>query len=142
MKPGQTINIQLTSGDGKPLPIGDVLVLVNLFTGGRYRYGFIAGRTDERGRLNISYDDIEMLRRTNAKEFLMDYNTKLEDCDPLVQIVVPSQEDLLARKERVFENFGRTPDWAVTWPSNAKVKAQESTVKLVRQTVEAFIPVG
>jgi hypothetical protein len=142
MNPGQTINIQLTTGDHKPLPIHDVLVLINLFTGGRYRYGFIAGRTDKEGRLNVTYDDIEKLRRANAQEFLMDYNTKLEDCDPLAQIVVPSEEDLLARKEKVFENLGSDPDWAATWPANAKVKAQESTVKLVGQTVEALIPVG
>jgi hypothetical protein len=142
MNPGQTINIQLTTGENKPFPIHDVLVLINLFTGGTYRYGFVAGRTDKEGRLNVSYDDLEKLRRANAQEFLMDCNTKLEDCDPLVQIVVPSVEDLLARKAKVLENFGRAPDWAMTWPSNAKVKAQESTVKLVGQTVDALIPVG
>jgi hypothetical protein len=141
MKPGQSINIQLTTGDKKPLPISDVLVLINLFTGGKYRYGFVAGRTDKEGRLIVSYEDIEKLRRANAQEFLMDYNTKLEDCDPFVQIVVPSEKDLLDRKEKVFQNFGRTPEWAVIWPSNAKVRSQENTVKLVGQTVEVPISV-
>lgn len=142
MKPGQTINIQLTTGDKKPLPIRNVLVLINLFTGDKYRYGFVVGRTDESGKLNVSYDDIEKLRRDHAQEFLMDYNTKLEQCDPLVQIIVPSEEELLARKQRVVENYGQIPDWAVIWPSNANVRAQESMVNLVGQTVEVLIPVA
>ena len=140
MKPGQTINIQLTSRDNEPLPMGNVLVLINLFIGGRYRYGFFVGRTDDRGRLNVSYEDVEKLRHASAVQSVMDYNTKLDDCDPLIQIVVPTEEDLLGRKQRAFEHYGRIPSWAVTWPSNANVKAHEITVNLVAPTVEALVP--
>jgi len=139
MKQGQEIHIQVSTKEGQPLLIGNILVLIHFFTGGNYRYGFEAGRTDDAGHLTISYDDVEKRRRSSAQEFLMDYNTKLEECDPIVQIIVPSEQELLSRKQRVVENFGRIPDWAATWPSNAEIKPQEKTVELVGQAVKVQI---
>jgi hypothetical protein len=132
---GQTIHVQLSTKEGKPHPIGNILLLIHFFTGGTYRYGFEAGRTDDTGQLTLSYDDVEKRRRTSAQEFLMDYNTKLEDCDAVVKIIVPSEQELLSRKQKDVENYGRIPDWAATWPSNARINAQEERVELVGQTV-------
>jgi hypothetical protein len=142
MKQGQTIHVQLSTKEGQPLPIGNILLLIHFFTGGNYCYGFEAGRTDDTGQLTLSYDDVEKRRRTSAQEFLMDYNTKLEECDPVVKIIVPSEQELLSRKQKVVENYGQIPDWAASWQSNARIKAQEETVELVGQTVVVRISVN
>ena len=91
MKPDQSLEIQLSDHADQPVNLGNVVVEIHFFTGGRYRYAFKVGRTDDAGHLSISYREIERLRGENAVENLMDYNTKLEDCDPTIKIVVPSE---------------------------------------------------
>jgi hypothetical protein len=139
MKPGQSIQIQLTDEERRPLPIGNVMVQLELFTKGNYRYGFEAGRTDESGRLIVSYDDVEERRRRCSQQNLMDYNTRLEECDPTIRIVILPEQELLLRQQKVLQSYGREPDWAAFWPSNARVKAQEQAVELTGQVVKVEI---
>jgi hypothetical protein len=139
MKQGQEIHVQMSTKEGQPLPVGNILLLIHFFVGGNYRFGFELGRTDDAGHLTVSYDEVEKRRHSAAQEFLMDYNTKLEECDSAVQIIAPSEQDLLSRKQRVIENYGRIPDWAVAWPSNARIRPQTRRVELVGQAVEVHV---
>jgi len=139
MNQGQTIRIQFSAKDGKPLRISNILLLIQFFTGGNYLYEFEIGRTDVSGRLTVSYGDVEKRRSACAAEFPKDYSTKLEECDPAVKIVVPSERELASRMRKATEDYGRPPDWAAPWPSNARTKAQEKDVDLAEKTVEVHL---
>lgn len=88
MRHGQSIEIQLVDSYGKPLLLSNVIVALRFFTKGNYRYAFNIGRTNDIGRITVSYNDIEKQRSRNAEEYLMDYNTKLEDCDSTIRVVI------------------------------------------------------
>jgi len=57
------------------------MVDFSFFTKGAFRYRFGIGRTNSAGQLTVSYHDVEMIRTQNAQFDLMDYNTRLEECD-------------------------------------------------------------
>lgn len=42
----------------------------------------------------MSYDDVEKKRLQNLKAQPWDYKTRLEECDPVARISVPSQDEL------------------------------------------------
>jgi hypothetical protein len=136
---GQSIRIQFSAKDGKPLRISDILLLIQFSANGNYCYEFEIGRTDVSGRLTVSYGDVEKRRSAGAVEFPKDYSTRLEDCDAAVKIVVPSEKELIARMRKVNEDYGRPPDWAAPWPSNARIKPQEKTIDLTEKTVEVHL---
>jgi hypothetical protein len=139
MNPGQIINLNLKSGENKQALITNVLLQIHLFTRGNYRYGFVLGKTDENGQLNISYADIENLRHDSSLEFLMDYNTPLIHCDPYVVVIVRSNEDLLTMKRDALENFDQIPDWAISWPSNSNEKTIKVNIDLTKPVLDALI---
>jgi hypothetical protein len=139
MNRSQSIEIQLADGTGQPLHLGNVVTELHFFTGGRFRYAFKVGRTDEIGHLSTSYGNIEVLRRANATENLMDYNTRLEDCDSTVKVVVPSQEHLAKQYESAVRAYHQAPAWARIWPSNAKVKAEERSVQLTEEVTRVCV---
>jgi hypothetical protein len=120
--------------------MGNIMVEIEFFTNGNYRYGFGIGRTDRNGRLVASYDDLENHRLLLSGKYLMDYNTKLEDCDPIANVIVPSEEELRSRQQKVLRFYGRQPDWAKVWPSNDRVTAESRTVKLTDETASVAIP--
>lgn len=130
MNPNQSIHIQLEDGKGQPLRMRNVLFAIHFFTGGKYRFGFMAGRTDETGESEISYADVEKLRSENAKLFLMDYNTRLEDCDPTVRITIPSERQLRDAVDAASKFKIDSPDWVRDWPQNSKVEAGPQMVEL------------
>jgi hypothetical protein len=130
MKPGQIVEIQLEDASGAPLRLGNVFLEIRFFTRGNYRYGFNIGRTDSCGTLRVSYSDVETLRAENAKQSLMDYNTPLIDCDPVIEIRVPTEEELRSRLESVQKSYGTVPAWAQHWPSNGEVEAQPRKIEL------------
>jgi len=139
MKPGQSIQIQLESPSGVPLALKNVLLEICLFTHGNFRYCFKVGRTDSKGELRISYSDLENLRAENAKQFLMDYNNPLEDCDPTIELRIPSEQELRDASENVVKSYGRPPDWAAHWPSNAQVYAEPKKVSLKKPLTQVSI---
>jgi hypothetical protein len=132
MNHGQSIAIQLVDDDGKRLKLSDVLVEVHFFTKGDYRYGFKIGRTDDNGYLCVSYSEIEATRRHHREDNLMDFNTKLEDCDPMVKVVAPSRQNLQEQYDSAVRFYRAPPSWAKTWPAN--VNRHEAYVDLVDQT--------
>jgi hypothetical protein len=142
MTPNQSIEIQLVNGNGNPLAVANVLMNIYFFTKGNFRYSFGLGFTDENGRLHASYADIERSRRKNAEFWIMDYNTKLDDCDPQVKIFVPSEQYLREANERALRAFGEPPQWAKSWPANAhlKVNDEETYVELKESTTHVEIP--
>ncbi len=140
MKPNQSIEIQFVNSNGEPLRLSNVVVELHCFTKGNFRYGFKVGRTDESGYLHVSYTDVEKMRQNNAKENLMDYNTKLDDCDPRVTVVIPTEQQLRQQYDNALRFYQAPPPWAKNWPSNAKVKTQEKSVELAQQTTRVEIP--
>jgi hypothetical protein len=140
MKLGQEIDIQLVKNSGKSLEVGGVLVEINFFVNRVYRFGFKVGRTNADGSLKISYGDVEAIRRERAAESLMDYNTKLEDCDNSVQIVVPSDEKLREQMKTVIRIYQAPPFWAEDWPENNRVREVEKMVDLAEGATQVDIP--
>jgi hypothetical protein len=135
MKPGQAIHVQLADIDGKPLPIENILVWIHLYTLGNYRYGFEAGRTNAEGRLVVTYDDLEKQRREDGAFFVMDYNTPLEECDPIAKLIVDSEGELRSRQQGALKSSGKQPTFATPWPSNRFVEVESTTVELAERVV-------
>lgn len=115
------------------------MLQIEFFTNGKYRYGFEAGRTDGRGRLIVSYEALENRRLGLGRENLMDYNTKLNECDPIAKIVILSEEELRSRQKKALRFYEAEPDWTKVWPSNARVKGEGRTVELSEQVVRVVV---
>ncbi len=124
MNPDQSIEIQLVNGDGKPLAVANVLMNIYFFTRGNFRYAFELGFTDSNGHLGASHADIERTRKKNSEFWVMDYNTKLEDCDPQIKIFIPSEQYLREANKNAIAAFREPPPWAKTWPANVRLKMQ------------------
>jgi hypothetical protein len=131
MKPGQVIDIQLVDGNARPVAVANISIDLSFYTNGNFRYRFGIGRTNDSGQLTISYADVEAIRRKNAEFDLMDYNTKLEQCDPRVEIVIDSEEELRDRYNKALRSYGEPPAWGSIWPSNASIRAHKKSVELV-----------
>jgi hypothetical protein len=126
----QSLDVQLVNGAGEPACIENVIVEVQFFTGGRFRYGFKLGRTDVSGHVRASYADIETRRQKNAAENLMDYNTDLDACDPTAKLVVPSEAELRKQRDNATRFYQEPPAWADPWPANGLVHPTEKLVEL------------
>lgn len=141
MKPNQSIDLQLVDSNGEHAAIPNVMIELSFFTKGNFRYRLGVGRTDASGRLIVSYVEVETLRQRNAEFDLMDYNTKLKDCDPLVEVIIDSEDELRERYKKVLRSYGEPPPWAKNWPSNANVRGQRKSVELIGQTARVEIPI-
>jgi len=93
MRPGDAIKVQLVDSSNTELPVGSVRLRARLFMNGGKRYEFNAGETDPAGSLVISYESLEIVRRENGRSSLMDYNNRLEECDPELVIDAYTPED-------------------------------------------------
>ncbi len=129
MKPNASLEVRLVGRTGEPVGLSNVLVELHFYMNGNYRYAFKIGRTDQAGDLRVTFEDIEGFRSNHALQHLMDYNTRLEDCDPLVRVVIPSQEELNQQYRTVMKSYQVPPPWAVDWPSNTQ-QGQEKWVEL------------
>lgn len=128
MRPGSILDIQLSSGHGVPLAISNVIIEVAFLQGGRERYRFDAGETDVDGNLSVSYDRFENIRKDNQSFALMDYNTKLEECDPILVVRVPTMAELHQRLDALNKWFpDRAPAIAerIKSANNGRVEARE-----------------
>lgn len=143
MKPGQSIEIQLMDRSGQqPVDLANVMIDVHLFYNGRFRYAFDAGRTSNAGTRIVTYDDLEGQRRRNGAMFLMDYNTKLDDCDTKIELRIRTRAELIEARKAVLEQFRREPDWASDWPANSEVKVDPVFVELQGQVTRVLVPCG
>lgn len=140
MKRGQSLTVQLTDQHGNPITVANVMIEVHLFCNESFCYAFNAGRTNKDGNLTVTYDDFEGQRKTNGLLFLMDYNTRLEDCDPKMGLKILTQAELLLRRKNALAQFGQDPIWVSNWPSNAKVDTQPVTAELQDRITAAKIP--
>lgn len=104
MKPGTKLRIQMADPSHRPLPLGGVILDLRFFVRGTERYRFDAGETNAEGSLVVKYDDMDAIRKENQKFALMDYNTKIDECDDSIVICAPSESELEARL-KAFEKW-------------------------------------
>ena len=105
MKIESNFRVQLADLNGSPIRIERVIVDALLYVSGKQRYRFDAGSTDIRGSLMISSEELERSRVSNQSFAIMDYNTPLADCDPRIDVVIPSEKELLQRIESIKKWF-------------------------------------
>lgn len=105
MKPGTSLRVQAVDSNHRPIALGGLIVDVLLFVRGVERYRFDAGETDAGGVLIVAYEKLEALRRENQKFALMDYNTRLDECDDTIAVSVASVANLVARLESIEKWF-------------------------------------
>ena len=141
MTPNQSIDVQLLDGTRSALAVANVLINIYFFTKGNFRYAFGLGSSDANGHLSASYSDIESSRQRHAKFWIMDYNTKLDDCDQRVKIFIPSEQYLLEAHEKVLRNFGEPPPWAVNWPANARIKVEDEEIYVELKDPTTYIEI-
>jgi hypothetical protein len=99
------LDIQLVGTNGAKLKLRNVSLDIVFFCDGKERYRFDAGVTNWLGRCRTNYAALDGERKENQRIFLMDYNTKLEDCDEVVAIHMPSTDELRTRLEAVRNYF-------------------------------------
>lgn len=92
------IQIQLVDSSGTALELKDVSIDAVFYVQARVRYRFHAGVTDARGRLVVTFEQLEKTRLENQAISIMDYNTLLQDCDPQLGLIVPSSAELQQRQ--------------------------------------------
>ena len=83
----------------------------------------------------------ESLRREDAAENPMDYNTKLEACDPTVRLVVPSETELRKQYDNAMRFYREPPAWADPWPANGRVHPAAKLVELIGGVNQIELPV-
>jgi hypothetical protein len=105
VKPGTTLRIQVVDSNLRPLSLGGVIVNVLFFVRGTERYRFDAGETAADGSLVVTYDGMEAIRQENQKSALMDYNTRLDDCDDAIVVGAASKSELDARLKSLEKWF-------------------------------------
>lgn len=131
------IEVQLTDDNGHALELGNVSVDATLYTQGRVRYRFFLGKTDARGRIFVTFDGLEKLRLRNQAFSIMDYNTRLQECDSRISFIVPSLDELRKRQaaiEKWFpEDVSKSGD--VGESNNGKLRCQDLDVD-VRKSAE------
>jgi hypothetical protein len=134
MRRGSLLQIQLNDSDNMPLAIAKVFVDVAFQKEGRERYRFEAGETDSSGRISASYDHFEKIRRDNQAFAVMDYNTMLEDCDPVISVSVPTPAELtrrVAALRKWFPERMRALSERVAASNNGRVQVEETRVELI-----------
>lgn len=145
MRPGQKIQIQLIDDSGRPVPIANVLPEVRLFYRGRterHRYAFKTWATDSEGRCEIRYEDLEDLRHLLGSADLMDFNTPLTECGPLVEVRIPSEDEFQEMKRGPWRRSWWRPAWLTDWPANGQLEPVEPRrVKLEGRVTRVEIPV-
>lgn len=131
---GSLLQIQLNDPDCMPLAIAKVFVDVAFQTEGRERYRFEAGETDSSGQISASYEYFDKIRRDNQLFAIMDYNTMLEDCDPVITVSVPTPAELIRRVDALrkwFPERMRAFSERVKASNNGRVQVKETRVELI-----------
>lgn len=89
-----TIDILILDKDlNKPVP--NIAVRIKLFAKHKNDYNFILPLSDEKGCIKITRDWLEEEIRKEQTLFVMDYSSKLNDCNPEIEITVLNTEELL-----------------------------------------------
>ena len=113
-------------GDGYP----GILVSCNFFWHGRYYFGTTVGTTDGSGRTQLKRDQLELDFRENQRLFPMDLKVQLDNCDPLIEVVVRGGAEFSALRDAVERNPLVTPRARAAYAGarNAMVESASSRV--------------
>jgi hypothetical protein len=132
MKSDIKVRLQLADQHGVQIRIERVVVDALLYVSGKQRYRFDAGSTDNRGSLTISFEDLERSRVLNQSFAIMDYNTPLTDCDPRIDIAIPSEKELSQRIESSKKWFPTdiSRQARLSGGNNAKIRCDNLTLDL------------
>jgi hypothetical protein len=101
------------------MAFANVILDAILYTQGRKRYQFYAGRTDSNGHLCLTFDALENERRVNQTFSIMDYNTPVSECDARIDLFAPSAEQLQEQYSRIQQWFPDKADSLVRVEGNA-----------------------
>jgi hypothetical protein len=133
MNLGNVFEIQLLDSERRPITMSDVSIDVIFLRGGRERYRFDAGKTDAQGHVTAPYDLFESIRKDNQSFAVMDYNTRLEDCDSVVIVRAPTLDELSQRLNAVKTWFpDRVPALAerLRLSNNGRLRVEEVRVSV------------
>lgn len=109
MKDDFRFEVQLTDRDGGSIS-KVVFIDALVFLRKKLRYRFSLGTTNSSGLMEVSFNQLEQIRRNNQKDNLMDYNTTLQECDSTLEFVVPSAEELEQRLDAARRWFSEDAD--------------------------------
>lgn len=109
MKDDFKFEVQLADHDGGSI-MKEVFIDAVVFLRKDVRYRFSLGTTDSAGLMEVSFNQLEQIRRRNQKDNLMDYNTTLQECDSTLELVVPRTEELEQRLEAARRWFAEDAD--------------------------------
>jgi hypothetical protein len=138
MNIGSVLEIQLQDSKQRPILMAEVSLDVVFFCEGRERYRFDAGKTDAQGHVTASYDLFESIRKDNQSFAVMDYNTRLEVCDPVVVVRAPTLDELNQRLTAVKTWFpDRVPALAERYglSNNGRLRVEEVRVSVKNDAV-------
>jgi hypothetical protein len=99
------IEVQLSDSRGRPLPTPDILIGLNLLVDGRYYYGNLVGLTNSHGTAAISREELEQRFKVDQARFPMDYKVPLDDCDPIIEVLVMSASEVAQARESVTADY-------------------------------------
>lgn len=122
--------MHLINDAGNALPIANIEISIQFLMQGRRIYQFTLGLTDSSGGVTASYADLESKRRRESQFSVMDYNTRLEDTDSSVKILLESDQEICKRREYTNRIYGRLEAETEGERSNALVKPQVKFVEL------------
>ena len=104
------LEIQLIDESGKPVALGNVSIEVVLFANQRERYRFDVGTSGPDGGLSVPFARLDSIRKDNQSIALMDYNTKLEECDDEILVRIPPLDELRKRLDAAQKWFPAQSD--------------------------------
>jgi len=110
MKNDFRFKVQLADHDCGSI-MKEVFIDAVVFLRKHVRYRFSLGTTDSAGLMEVSFDQLEQIRRRNQKNNLMDYNTPLQECDSTFELLVPREEELEQRLEAARRWFAEDADF-------------------------------
>jgi hypothetical protein len=131
------ITVRLNDAKGEPIRVSGVHLDICFYIERRLRYSFSLNRTDAHGISRTSFEEIERQLEANRRLFLMDYNTPLSDCDPLVGIVAPTAADLVEREAARAKWWPDEPPMYVG-AANDRVRCPEHKFELCRGNGNEF----
>lgn len=128
----ERVTVQLVDQHNHPLCEPDILIALNTFIAGRYYYGSILGLTDAVGRATTTGGALLNLFHQDQGLFPMDYRVPLEECDPVIELVILCPEEVDQSRVAVRESYWVSPAVrdAYERARNARVAAVAATVAL------------
>lgn len=142
MKPHDVLHVQLVDSSGQSIRLENISISIGFFLHGNRRYGFRLGPTNEDGYLCVTYRDVEERRLLSLEAQPWDYKTRLDECDALVLLSVPPQDELdEAVHIATLFNMGVVPPDAEQWAraNNRCISCEPVEVVLVGGPVAASI---